>query len=62
MNETATAALQYRFENLEREAKDLRKRLTLALAEVETLKARANKECELRMEAELKMEAMRSRM
>lgn len=48
MNETALAALNYRIEHLERELADVRKRLTLALAQVETYKAKAIEEHEAR--------------
>lgn len=62
MNETATAALNYRIEALTKRAADLQKRLTLALAQVETYKARAIEECERRMVAELKLDELKSRM
>lgn len=62
MNETATAALHYTIGSLERELADVRKRLTLALAQVETYKARAIEEADKRMAAELKLDELKSRM
>lgn len=62
MNETAIAALNYRIEALTKQAGDLQKRLTLALAQVETYKARAIEEADKRMAAELKLDELKSRM
>lgn len=62
MNETAIAAISYKIQQVERENADLKRRLTLALAQVETYKARAIEECERRMVAELKLDELKSRM
>jgi hypothetical protein len=59
---TEQAADKYTIARLELETRDLKKRLTLALAQVETYKARAIEECEKRMVAELKLDELKSRM
>ena len=62
MNETAIAALNYRIEALTKQAHDLQKRLTLALAQVETYKARAIAEAERALIAGLQLDELKSRL